>query len=199
MDWTAPPQALIKDRAALRRHLLAERERWAGGMASDAGWQAVQEAMAGHLRQVLLMLEPQLLGVYWPIRSEFNAAVALKADNECARLPLALPWARRTPREMEYRRWQGDAPTLLDECGIPSVAGAAVVPDVLLVPCVGYHPQGFRLGYGGGYFDRWLARHPHVTAVGIAWSGSEVAFEPEAHDLPLMLVVTERGVVSPGS
>ncbi|AKJ27252.1 5-formyltetrahydrofolate cyclo-ligase [Caldimonas brevitalea] len=197
MAWTAPP-ANISDRAALRRHLLAERERWAAELAAASGWQAVHEALSEHLRQVLLMLEPELLGVYWPIRSEFNAAVSLPADTRFTSLPLALPWARRQPREMEYRRWDGKPPVQTDECGIPSAAGAAVVPDVVLAPCVGYTDEGVRLGYGGGYFDRWLARHPHVTAVGIAWAGSRVTFEPEPHDVPLMLVVTEEGVVTPG-
>ena len=75
--------------------------------------------------------------------------------------------------------------------------GAEVVPDVVLVPCVGFTAEGFRLGYGGGYFDRWMAAHPHATAVGVAWAGSEVSFAPEPHDQPLLVIVTERGVVTP--
>ena len=196
MAWTPPIEA--RDRAALRRHLLSERERWAAAAAESGAWQAAHDALATHLHQVLALLEPQLLGVYWPIRSEFNAAVALRDDKTTAGVPLALPWARKNPREMEYRRWDGREPGSCDECGIPSPQGAAVVPDVVLVPCVGYSPQGYRLGYGGGYFDRWLATHPHVTPVGIAWADSEVAFAPQPHDLPLMLVVTEQGVVTPG-
>ena len=73
------------------------------------------------------------------------------------------------------------------------------MPDVVLAPCVGYTASGYRLGYGGGYFDRWLAAHPHVTAVGVAWALGEIAeaqLAPAPHDMPLMLVVTERGVVA---
>jgi 5-formyltetrahydrofolate cyclo-ligase len=65
------------------------------------------------------------------------------------------------------------------------------------VPCLGYTGAGFRLGYGGGYYDRWLAEHPHVTALGVAWSCGEIdeaQLQPQPHDQPLMLVVTERGV-----
>jgi 5-formyltetrahydrofolate cyclo-ligase len=68
----------------------------------------------------------------------------------------------------------------------------------VLVPCVGFTAAGYRLGYGGGYFDRWLALHSHVTTVGVAWASAQLddaTFVPEAHDLPLALVVTERGVV----
>jgi 5-formyltetrahydrofolate cyclo-ligase len=88
----------------------------------------------------------------------------------------------------------------VDECGLPAPdAGPEVVPDVVLVPCVGYTRSGWRLGYGGGYFDRWLALHPHVTAVGVAWSASEIEqadWEAQPHDRPLTLIVTEAGVVS---
>jgi 5-formyltetrahydrofolate cyclo-ligase len=73
-----------------------------------------------------------------------------------------------------------------------------MVPDVVLVPCVGYTRSGFRLGYGGGYFDRWLADHPQVTAIGVAWSLGEIAddaFAAQAYDLPLRVVLTEHGAV----
>ncbi|WP_157991583.1 5-formyltetrahydrofolate cyclo-ligase [Caldimonas tepidiphila] len=179
-------------RTELRRHLLAERERF---QASEAGPRA-QQALGERLCEVLHALEPQLLGVYWPIRSEFNPLVALRADPLLCNLPLALPWSARTPRAMHYRRWDGRPPTGQDECGIPAPEGAEVQPDVVIAPCVGYTREGFRLGYGGGYFDRWMAAHPHVTAVGVAWSHALVEMPVEPHDQPLMLVVTEQGVVT---
>src|SRR5688500_8897719 len=141
---------------------------------------------------------PECLGLYWPLRSEFNAAVACLADKRLESTPLALPYVRKTPREMHYRAWDRREPAARDECGIPSPEGAAVVPDVVLVPCLGFTDSGYRLGYGGGYFDRWLALHPHVTAVGVAWSGcriGEAELRPEPHDQRLMLIVTEQGVV----
>lgn len=151
---------------------------------------------------MLAELEPQCLGLYWPMQSEFNAPDAFADDVVSAKLlpglQLALPFTRRTPREMHYRAWNGQPPTLADECGIAACDGPPVVPDVVLAPCVGFTRSGYRLGYGGGYFDRWMAAHPHVTAVGVAWSVGEVdddTFAAEAHDQPLMLVVTEHGVV----
>jgi 5,10-methenyltetrahydrofolate synthetase len=152
-----------------------------------------------HLRGLLAQLEPQSLGLYWPVRCEFNAALALVADPKHDKLPWALPYAQRTPREMHYRRWDRREPTLLDECRIPACEGEPIVPDVVLVPCVGFTRAGLRLGYGGGYFDRWLAAHPHVTALGVAWARAEVEpaeFAAEAHDRPLTLIVTERGVAA---
>ena len=178
----------------MRQQLLGRRELFTAGPEAAAA----SAALSAHLATLLHQLEPELLGLYWPHRSEFNAAAALCADTLLARLPKALPFARRAPAEMLYRAWDGRTPTLADECGILSCDGATVVPDVVLVPCVGFTADGYRLGYGGGYFDRWLALNPGVTTVGVAWSNAEImpgAFEPQAHDQPLTLVVTERGVV----
>ena len=156
-------------------------------------------ALAGHLSLVLGELQPTQLGLYWALQSEFNAAAACDGDKTLASTPFALPYARRSPAGMEYRAWDRGAPALRDECGIPASDGVPVVPDVVLVPCVGFTASGFRLGYGGGYFDRWLAAHPQVTPIGVAWSVAEISdaeLAPQPHDLPLMLIVTERGVVA---
>ena len=153
--------------------------------------------LARQLGAVLADLEPEQLGLYWPLRSEFNAPGIVRADATLSKLSISLPFAQRTPPQMHYRAWDGAAPTRADECGIPSSSGAPVLPDVVLVPCVGFTPEGHRLGYGGGYFDRWLAQHPEVTAVGVAWSGSQItaqALEVQPHDQSLTLIVTERGV-----
>ena len=79
-----------------------------------------------------------------------------------------------------------------DECNIASAAGSMVVPDVVLVPCVGHAAGNYRLGYGGGYFDRFLAAHPHVTTIGVSWSFAalgEADFTPQPHDIPLTVMV----------
>jgi len=180
-------------RTALRQRLRAERDAHAAG----AGYAVAHAALAAHLAGVLAELEPACLGLYWSIRAEFNAVAALAADPFCNSLSWALPYTRREPREMHYRRWDRQPPAQRDECGIPAPDGRPVVPDVVLVPCVGFTAEGWRLGYGGGYFDRWLAAHPHATAVGVAWAAAEIEareFAPQAHDLALTLIVTERGV-----
>lgn len=173
------------DRPALRRELLAARR----DFAASPAFQTAQAAVADALHGLLAQLEPELLGVYWPLPGEFDPGAF---DG-----PRALPFARRDPAEMVFRRWDGAAPTVHDECGIATSTGAVAVPDVVLVPCVGFTREGFRLGYGGGYFDRWLAAHPGVTTVGLAWSGGEARFAVEAHDRALTLVLTERELIAP--
>jgi len=183
----------LSGRRALRARLRGERDTF---VASDS-FAAAAAALASHLRAALASLEPACLGLYWPMRSEFNAAAALAADARFAKVERALPYARREPRAMEFRRWDGSAPTLVDECGIGASEGALVVPDVVVVPCVGFTAAGHRLGSGAGYYDRWLAAHPHVVAVGVAWTHAELddaVLAPEPHDVPLAFVVTERGV-----
>ncbi len=173
------------DRAALRRELLAARRTFA----ATPAFAAAQAALEAPLRDLLAQLEPELLGVYWPLPGEFNPGALPYAR--------ALPFARREPAQMNFRRWDGQPPTAQDECGIATASGAVAVPDVVLVPCVGFTREGFRLGYGGGYFDRFLAAHPGVTTVGLAWSGGEASFEVQAHDLPLTLILTERELIAP--
>ena len=173
------------DRPALRRELLAARR----AFAATPAFQTAQAALAVSLAELLAQLEPELLGVYWPLAGEF--------DPGAPPWPRALPFARRDPAEMVFRRWDGEAPAAQDECGIATATGVVVVPDVVLVPCVGFTREGFRLGYGGGYFDRWQAAHPGVTTIGVAWSGGETHFAVEAHDRALTLILTERELISP--
>ncbi|MBS0448819.1 MAG: 5-formyltetrahydrofolate cyclo-ligase [Proteobacteria bacterium] len=187
--------ALSGSRKELRQRLIEERGRFVAG----PDHAAAEAALARHLSAVLQRLEPACLGLYWPMRGEFKAPAAIAADAALAGVPLALPYTRRTPREMVFRRWDGKPPALLDESKIPSSDGESVVPDVIVAPCVGFEPDGsYRLGYGGGYFDRYMAAHPHVTAVGVAWSIGRLApgrYVPEPHDKPMALIVCENGVI----
>ena len=72
-----------------------------------------------------------------------------------------------------------------------------MLPNIILLPLVAFDRQGFRLGYGGGYFDRTLAALvPRPLAIGVGFELARVAdIRPQAHDLPLDAVVTEAGIV----
>ena len=186
---------MAAQRSALRRRLRDARAAFAGSVEA----QAAQLSLRTHLARALHMLEPQVLGLYWPVQGEFNAVALWQGDEVLRQVPASLPFARREPPVMHYRAWNGETPDSVDECGIPSASGKPIEPDVVLVPCVGFTRSGFRLGYGGGFFDRWLAAHPGVTAVGVAWAhalidSSELTVLP--HDQPLSFVVTEEGVVA---
>jgi 5,10-methenyltetrahydrofolate synthetase len=79
---------------------------------------------------------------------------------------------------------------------IPEPAsGQVVTPDLLVIPCVGFDAQGYRLGYGGGYYDRTLAAWPAATrpvTVGVAYEACRTdTLQREAHDIPLDLIITD--------
>ena len=99
---------------------------------------------------------------------------------------------------MNFRTWTPSSAMDSDRHGMPIPAsGQTVVPDIVLLPLVAFDPQGFRLGYGGGYFDRTLAvLVPRPLTIGVGFELARVAnIRPQAHDLPLDAVVTEAGVV----
>lgn len=186
-------------RTALRQALLAQRRAFVTASEHAAAFATAQAALSLQLRALLLQIEPECLGLYWAMQGEFDAVAACLSDPTLASLPWALPCAQKAPAQMHYRLWDKRPLSTRDECGIPSPQGTPCVPDVLLVPCLGYTPNAYRLGYGGGYFDRYMALHPGLTTVGVAWAGSEISedtFAPQAHDQPLTLVVTPQGVVN---
>ncbi len=185
-------------RVALRSNLKARREAFVTSAVTSTAAAAADLSLAEHLRRLLIELEPETLGLYWPLRCEFNAPAALSQHSADAGVVMALPYARKKPVAMHYCRWDGAAPTARDECNMATAEGAMLVPDVVLVPCVGFTKSGHRLGYGGGYFDRWLAAHPQVTSIGVAWAATEISdaeFDAQPHDQALTLMVTENGIV----
>lgn len=195
MTSSAPePSAALPPRLELRRRLLAQR----GAFVESPAAAAAAQSLSQHLLTLVTTLEPQCLGIYWPVRSEFNASQMFRHHASGNTMRLALPFVHKWPPRMEYRAWHGQAPSVPDEVGIPSVAAACALPDVVLVPCLGFTDDAYRLGYGGGYFDRWLAANPQVVAVGIAWESGRLdrgEFEVQPHDVALSVVVTEQGVV----
>lgn len=181
--------------AELRQQLKASRLAW---LSSPAAAQA-PDKLARVLEEVLSQLEPQCLGVYSPMSGEFNPLLLTPWMKRGAGAAIALPWAQRSG-QMHYRRWDLQPPRAVDEYGIASSDGAKVEPDVVLVPCVGWTPSGGRLGYGGGFFDRWLADRPHVISVGLGWSLGRLSpeqWQAASHDVPLTCILSEQGVEGP--
>lgn len=80
-----------------------------------------------------------------------------------------------------------------DSVGVAIPAsGEEVQPDALLIPCVGFNEQRYRLGYGGGFYDRTLAQAGRPVTVGIAYESARTRFDADAHDVPLDYLITEK-------
>jgi 5,10-methenyltetrahydrofolate synthetase len=108
-----------------------------------------------------------------------------------------LPVVLAADSSLAFRAWSPAVAMTTDRYGIPVPAsGEPVLPEALLIPLVGFDATGFRLGYGGGYFDRTLASlRPRPLAIGVGFELSRLdSLHREPHDQPLDLIVTERGI-----
>jgi 5-formyltetrahydrofolate cyclo-ligase len=158
---------------------------------------SVQEALARQLLDTLKRHQPACVAFYWPLSGEFDARGAVSiwlADR--ANRQASLPVIETPGQALQFHAWAPDTPMRTGHHRIPEPAsGEVVTPDLLLIPCVGFDADGYRLGYGGGYYDRTLAAWPAATkpvTVGIAYEACRTeALEREAHDIPLDLIITE--------
>ena len=148
-----------------------------------------------------------VIGAYWPIKGEFDPLPALhrwKEDGELIDQPqprrIGLPVVNREHKTMSFHAWYPGCPMEEDAYGIPKPKDTElIVPTLLFVPCVGYGPGGYRLGYGGGFYDRMLASlSPRPFTVGLGYGPGFVDdLEPELHDMPLDAILNDHGVVWP--
>lgn len=139
------------------------------------------------------------IGFYWPLSGEFDARPAISIWLAAsARRKASLPIIRERGAPLEFHAWNPDMAMKIGHHKIAEpTSGQVVIPELLFVPCVGFDDDGYRLGYGGGYYDRTLAAWPGPTrplTVGIAYEACRTpALQREAHDIPLDLIVTEAG------
>ncbi|MCX7157253.1 MAG: 5-formyltetrahydrofolate cyclo-ligase [Rhodocyclales bacterium] len=179
-------------RAALRREKLAAR------MALDEKTHAKLSArIESHLAALLAPLPPQTLAFCAPVRGEFDARPLASLLLDCG-WQAAMPIIVESDAPMRFRRWTPSCTMGVDRYGIPiPLEGPNLVPDIVLLPLLAFDAQGFRLGYGGGYFDRTLAALvPRPLAIGIGFELGRVAdIRPQAHDIPLTAVITEAGIL----
>jgi 5-formyltetrahydrofolate cyclo-ligase len=188
---------LIKQwRQDQRARLLAQRRTIA-----PADRQRAAQVIGDKLSELVAADGCATIGLFWPIKQEINL---LPWSEELARerkVVLCLPVVVQRGEPLEYWRWRPGEPLQRGFWDIPIPATRdVVVPDLMLAPLVGFDRAKYRLGYGGGYFDRTLAslpRRPIVAGVGFAFSELATIF-PQPHDIPLDVVLTETIEASSG-
>jgi 5-formyltetrahydrofolate cyclo-ligase len=135
-----------------------------------------------------------VLGIYWPFRSEIDVRDLAHRHSEAGGV-VALPVVVEKNAPVEFWRWRPEVPMARGLFNIP-IPGARelVAPDVLIVPLVGFDRAGYRLGYGGGYYDRTLAAsHPRPRTLAIAFAEAELdTIHPQPHDIPMSRIITDR-------
>ena len=165
----------------------------------------IGEALAGYLRQVLQDrfggAQGKVLSAYWPIKGEPDLR-PLMADLHEGGVTVALPLVETKAAPLTFRRWTPETRMVRGDWNIPVPPPDApvVTPDIALAPLVGWTADGYRLGFGGGYFDRTLAAlspKPFVVGIGINAAQLKTIY-PQPHDIPLDLILTEKGVQTEG-
>ena len=188
------------DKAALRRELVRQRLNLPDRLQRA---DALQQVM----RFWLIQRPDTVIGAYWPIKGEFDPLPALhrwKEDGELQGTPqrrrIGLPVIDKVKKTLSFHAWYPGCPMEEDAYGIPKPKDTELLtPTLLFVPCVGYGAGGYRLGYGGGFYDRTLAAlRPKPFTVGLGYVESYVEhFEPEPHDEPLDAILNDAGVAWP--
>ena len=181
-------------RRALRRDMTRRRAALAGAEHEALSARIVAHALAALPR-------PKVAAFCWPIKHEPDLR-ALLASWTSVQVRAVLPVVVAENAPLRFREWTPDSRLAPDRYGIPTpTAGEWLTPGLILLPLNGFDDAGYRLGYGGGYFDRTLAAlSPRPLAVGVGFEINRVAsIRPEAHDQRLDWIITENGAFRPAA
>lgn len=185
------PDELTAWRRQRRKELLAQR---------DAVSLDVRRAWSRSISRNLLESMPfspgTKLGVYWPIRGEYDPRFVAHAVRRQGGA-IGLPAVVGKSHPLIFREWHPGVEMLQGGLDIPYPASTPELdPDACLIPPVGFDAQGYRLGYGAGFFDRTLAAmSPRPLAIGVAFECARIeTIYPQPYDIALDFIVTEAGI-----
>ncbi|MGH8746410.1 MAG: 5-formyltetrahydrofolate cyclo-ligase, partial [Burkholderiales bacterium] len=182
----------------LKRWRREQRQRLvAARLALDAATlESWRQSIDTYVERTFPGLAKATVAICWPIRNEYDPRhLARRLRAQAART--ALPVVLAPATTLVFREWHPGVCLAEGAMGIPyPVDSAELVPDAVLLPMNGWDAQGYRLGYGGGFFDRTLAslaRKP--VTIGVSYELARLeTIHPQAWDIALDYVVTERGV-----
>lgn len=182
-------------RRAERARLIAERK--ALSLATHAH---ISFLLSEHLRALVTDLTDgvsgRVIAGYWPIRGELDLRPLLR-EWRMAGAQIVLPVVDSTAAPLIFRSW---APRARLQRGawsipVPPVTAPQLTPDIVLAPLLGWDVAGYRLGNGGGYYDRTLAVLPgRPLSIGVGLQAARLpTIYPQPHDVKMMHILTEQG------
>lgn len=184
---------MLSNKKTVRAALLEQRNT----LKKSNRWAELNAELCQSAADWLSQATTQTIGLFYPIGSEPDIRPAvLRLSAAKSGLKLYLP--ATVGKEMIFRQWLPQQKLIQGKFGIPEPQNTeCAAPDLLLVPCVGIDPLGHRLGYGGGFYDRYLQKaDPRPLTVGICFSQFAAAqFQTEPFDAAMDWIITEKGAV----
>jgi 5-formyltetrahydrofolate cyclo-ligase len=185
--------------ADVARWRKTERERLITGRlaVSAEERQRVADEVAGELDSLIEPRPGITVSLYWPFRGELDLRGWMRTTHDRG-IRIALPLVAAKGQPLTFREWTPDGRM---ERGVWNILvpadGAPLTPDVTIAPLVGFDPGCYRLGYGGGFFDRTLAAlSPRPMVIGAGHPSTAIrTIYPQSHDIPMDVIVTGAGRV----
>lgn len=153
-----------------------------------------RDAIIGHLKARFSNPAGMHFAFYWPIRNEPDLRRWMQTlQQQGARCALPVIASRHAP--LQFHLWFPGCTLQHDRWGIAEPVGTEIIqPQVIVVPLVGHDDARYRLGFGGGYYDRTLALLPHVQKIGVGYQHARLpTIFPQPHDIPMDTILTEEG------
>jgi 5-formyltetrahydrofolate cyclo-ligase len=141
-------------------------------------------------------LESGVIGCYLSMEHEMSSRKIIEIL-QGAGYQIAIPVVVTKDRPLDFRLYHTQDKLVLDaeRLWVPSPDAVSVTPDALVIPVLGFNAHCYRLGRGGGYYDRTLAVLRPILTIGIGYDGQSVDFAHDPHDLPLDYIVTETRIL----
>ena len=137
----------------------------------------------------------KLVGGYYPYNHEVDVIKILERF-EKKKYQISLPKIKKNFR-MDFFHWSKNEPLMINKYGIPEpISDKVIYPDILLVPVLAFDNRLYRIGYGGGYYDRYIKKirqKKNITTIGLAYSFQKVKEVPiNNYDIRLDFVITNK-------
>jgi 5-formyltetrahydrofolate cyclo-ligase len=181
------PKKALRDRCLRRRSMIDDDTR-----------DSAAETVASRGLSWLDSGRPQAIGGYMAIRNELDITQMMETLDDLGH-GIGLPVVVAKHQPMIFRAWDGNHDLPKTTFGVPTPTAEQVElePDILLVPLLAFDADGYRLGYGGGFYDRTIAKlrqTKQVIAIGVAFDEQEIPRLPrEPHDIPMDWILTQSG------